>query len=421
MSDLLWQKPGVKVDARIQRFLAGDDVILDREFFLHDIAASRAHAEGPAAASASSTAEELAGLRARAGDAGRGFPQRRVRARRALRGRPLGDRGAPDRTPRRRRPQDPHRPQPQRPGAGRHAAVAEGPARRASQALCREVARSRAGPRRGRKRAAAAGLHAPAARGRVVGGHVVGGVGRRLHRQRAARAPTRCAGSMPIRSARAAGYGVNLPLDARPHHAGAGLRAHAGVARSTRSCRAASSRWPRSRRWASALLDLRRLAWDLSLFTSAEFGFVALPARVHHRQFDHAEQAQPRRDRTDARHATPASPPRAPRSSSCCRCRRATTATCSSPRARSSTRFGRGLGRAGAAAGPAAQPGMERRAHARRDRPVDVRHRPRGRTGARRACRSAMPTSRPPIRRSGRKAIPRRVWPRGFRRVAPVR
>src|SRR3546814_15734181 len=46
MSDLLWQKPGVAVDARIQAFLAGDDVILDREFFLHDIAASRAHAEG---------------------------------------------------------------------------------------------------------------------------------------------------------------------------------------------------------------------------------------------------------------------------------------------------------------------------------------------------------------------------------------
>src|SRR3546814_11571284 len=27
----------------------------------------------------------------------------------------------------------------------------------------------------------------------------------------------------------------------------------------------------------SAMLDLRRIAWDLSLFTSAEFGFVALP------------------------------------------------------------------------------------------------------------------------------------------------
>jgi argininosuccinate lyase len=28
---------------------------------------------------------------------------------------------------------------------------------------------------------------------------------------------------------------------------------------------------------AAAVLDLRRLAWDLSLFTTAEFGFVALP------------------------------------------------------------------------------------------------------------------------------------------------
>lgn len=31
---------------KIQSFLAGDDVILDREFFLHDIAASKAHAQG---------------------------------------------------------------------------------------------------------------------------------------------------------------------------------------------------------------------------------------------------------------------------------------------------------------------------------------------------------------------------------------
>ena len=46
MAELLWQKPGVTVDAGIQRFLAGDDVILDREFFLHDIRASRAHAQG---------------------------------------------------------------------------------------------------------------------------------------------------------------------------------------------------------------------------------------------------------------------------------------------------------------------------------------------------------------------------------------
>ncbi|REM97167.1 argininosuccinate lyase, partial [Mycobacterium tuberculosis] len=46
MADLLWQKPGVAVDAKIQTFLAGDDVILDREFFLYDVAASKAHAQG---------------------------------------------------------------------------------------------------------------------------------------------------------------------------------------------------------------------------------------------------------------------------------------------------------------------------------------------------------------------------------------
>src|SRR5262245_61473416 len=46
MSELLWQKPGVETDARIMRFLAGNDVLLDREFFLHDIAASKVHVEG---------------------------------------------------------------------------------------------------------------------------------------------------------------------------------------------------------------------------------------------------------------------------------------------------------------------------------------------------------------------------------------
>jgi len=46
MTEPLWQKSGIRIDAKIMRFLAGDDVILDREFFLHDIAASRVHVEG---------------------------------------------------------------------------------------------------------------------------------------------------------------------------------------------------------------------------------------------------------------------------------------------------------------------------------------------------------------------------------------
>src|SRR5690606_23152434 len=44
-----------------QAFLAGDDVVLDREFFLHDIAASRVHAEGLQRIGMLS-AEELAGI-----------------------------------------------------------------------------------------------------------------------------------------------------------------------------------------------------------------------------------------------------------------------------------------------------------------------------------------------------------------------
>jgi argininosuccinate lyase len=46
MTDPLWQKAGTRIDVQIMRFLAGDDVILDREFFLYDIQASKAHVEG---------------------------------------------------------------------------------------------------------------------------------------------------------------------------------------------------------------------------------------------------------------------------------------------------------------------------------------------------------------------------------------
>lgn len=43
---LLWQKNGIAVDAKIQQFLAGNDILLDREFFLYDILASKAHVQG---------------------------------------------------------------------------------------------------------------------------------------------------------------------------------------------------------------------------------------------------------------------------------------------------------------------------------------------------------------------------------------
>jgi argininosuccinate lyase len=46
MSNLLWQKPGVKVNENIQRFLAGNDIIDDHSLFLFDVQASKAHAQG---------------------------------------------------------------------------------------------------------------------------------------------------------------------------------------------------------------------------------------------------------------------------------------------------------------------------------------------------------------------------------------
>ena len=70
MSGLLWQKKGVAVDARIMRFLAGDDVVLDREFFAYDITASWRPDVGPSDAAESrpsmfTALEEQLGLKLR--------------------------------------------------------------------------------------------------------------------------------------------------------------------------------------------------------------------------------------------------------------------------------------------------------------------------------------------------------------------
>ncbi len=46
MSSPIWNKAGVEIDAELMRFTAGEDVVLDRELFMHDIAASAAHARG---------------------------------------------------------------------------------------------------------------------------------------------------------------------------------------------------------------------------------------------------------------------------------------------------------------------------------------------------------------------------------------
>ncbi len=46
MAGLMWAKEGIATDAEVVDFLAGDDVLLDRELFLFDIRATKAHARG---------------------------------------------------------------------------------------------------------------------------------------------------------------------------------------------------------------------------------------------------------------------------------------------------------------------------------------------------------------------------------------
>src|SRR5699024_10951835 len=74
----------------------------------------------------------------------------------------------------------------------------------------------------------------------------------------------------------AAGYGVNLPLDRDYTTQALGFErmqvsaTYAQLSRGKFELAALDA-------LASAVLDLRRLAWDLSLFTTGEFGFVTLP------------------------------------------------------------------------------------------------------------------------------------------------
>src|SRR5690606_34264838 len=76
----------------------------------------------------------------------------------------------------------------------------------------------------------------------------------------------------------AAGYGVNLPLDREYTTRKLGFARmqvspiYAQLSRGKFELAALDA-------LGAAVLDLRRLAWDLSLFTTAEFAFVRLPAQ----------------------------------------------------------------------------------------------------------------------------------------------
>ncbi|MEN4903207.1 argininosuccinate lyase [Luteimonas sp. TWI1437] len=275
MSNLLWQKPGVAVDTQIQAFLAGDDVILDRAFFLHDIAASAAHAQGLQRVGILSS-DELAGLERELATLAEDFRSgafvlddrfedghSAIEARLTER---LGDAGRRIHTGRSRNDQV---------LVATRLWLKEKLARLA--ALSREIAKI-------------ALDRAEAERDLPIPGYT--------HIQRAVLSSggmwwsgwaeafiddaVRAADTLALIDCNplgtAAGYGVNLALD-RDHTTAALGFARLQVSPVYAQLSRGKFELAALEALGSATLDLRRLAWDLSQFTSAEYGFVALPAQ----------------------------------------------------------------------------------------------------------------------------------------------
>lgn len=275
MSDLLWQKPGVAVDAQIQKFLAGDDVLLDREFFLHDIAASTAHAEGLQRIGIL-TAEELAGLKrelaALADDFRSGsfvLDERYEDGHSAIEFRlteRLGDAGRKIHT-----------------GRSRNDQVLVATRLWLKEKLVRVAELSRQVARVALDRAQAE-KHLPIPGYTHIQRAVVSSAGMWWAGWAEAFIDDaiRAADTLKLVDANplgtAAGYGVNLELD-REHTTQALGFARMQVSPVYAQLSRGKFELAALEALGSATLDLRRIAWDLSLYTSAEFGFVALPAQ----------------------------------------------------------------------------------------------------------------------------------------------
>ena len=273
MSDLLWQKPGVAIDADIQAFLAGDDVVLDREFFLFDLQASLVHAEGLQRIGLLSD-EDLTGIRRELGALAEDFSSgdfvlddrfedghSAIEARLVER---LGEAGKRIHAGRSRNDQ---------------VLVAtrlwlKDRLERTGDLLrdCATVALQRAQDEQGI--AMPGYTHLQRAVVSSAGMWWAGWAEAFLDDAVRARDTLAWVDANPLGSA--AGYGVNLPLD-RDHTTQALGFGRMQVSATYAQLSRGKFELAAIEALGSGLLDVRRLAWDLSLFTSAEFGFVALP------------------------------------------------------------------------------------------------------------------------------------------------
>lgn len=273
MTDLLWQKTGTRTDECIMRFLAGDDVILDREFLLYDIEASKAHVDGLARIGILSAKEARAithELGALAEDFGNGrfvLDDRYEDGHSAIEARlteRLGDAGRKVHT-----------------GRSRNDQILVATRLWLKEKLGEVVTSCRAAADTCLERAARESLPLPGythLQRAVVSSTALWFAGFAeafIDDARRARDTLAWIDANPLGTA--AGYGVNLPLD-RDHTTQAlGFArlqinpVYAQLSRGKFEIGALDA-------LGAALLDLRRLAWDLSLFTTAEFNFVKLPA-----------------------------------------------------------------------------------------------------------------------------------------------
>lgn len=272
MTQPLWQKAGIQIDAKIMQFLAGDDVVLDREFFLYDVVASKAHVEGLANIGVISTDEREAlkrELDALAVDFRSGdfvLDDRYEDCHSAIEARlteRLGDAGRRVHTGRSRNDQilvatrlwlkD------QLATLGTHCRlIAE---------VCLERAAQPALPMPGYTHLQRAVVSST---GMWFAGFAEGFIDNALRAQQT----SLLIDANPLGTA--AGYGVNLPLD-RDHTTAALGFSRMQVSPIYAQLSRGKFEMAVLEAIAAALLDLRRMAWDLSLFTTAEFNFVKLP------------------------------------------------------------------------------------------------------------------------------------------------
>ncbi len=333
MSDLLWQKDGVAVDARIMRFLAGDDVVLDREFFLHDIAASKVHVDGLARIGVIEVGEAVgadraSSIRSRTISRMAGFvlDDRYEDGHSAIEARlieRLGDAGRKVHTGRSRNDQ---------------ILVATRLWLKArlvelvgcvprDRGVCLDRAAREALPLPGYTHLQRAVVSSTAL-------WFAGFAEAFIDDAMRARDTLAWIDANPLGTA--AGYGVNLPLDREHATAALGFArlqinpVYAQLSRGKFEIGALDA-------LGAALLDLRRLAWDLSLFTTAEFGFVQLPA-----EYTTGSSIMPNKRNPDVVELMRASYASVCRGAhrdraAACRCRRVISAIFSSARARSCT------------------------------------------------------------------------------------